>query len=148
MDFRKIFKNFLVCCSISFGIFAVFVTTEILENGSLHASKSSHTSLPSLNPGYNHKVKVHLTIRDGKDNKAERISYVFFDRNKIALRKGSPLRANYHTSLSPGTYIVEWGLLKTKTGFSREATFRKKVTIKEKSPWVEIKIEGDELSVS
>ncbi len=146
MDPRKIFKNFLLCSAVSFVVFGVFIFS---KTRLIHAANTSrHYSLPSLKPGFHHKVKVHLMVKDGKDIDTARVIYVIFNGKEIPLKKGSPLRANYHTSLKPGTYPIEWSLLKAKTGFTREANFHKRVKIKEGTPWVEIKIEGDELSIN
>ncbi len=101
-------------------------------------------------PGNPSLVRVEVLVRDSPALAGVQIRNVIFDQKEIPLKPRDILgkRASASFQLPPGNYTLRWTVEKDKVIWPRTTTHEEIITIDPKDLWIQILIEGDQVSIS
>lgn len=95
------------------------------------------------------KTIVQITFRDPDDDANTIIRSAYFQGKTIPLRNRSPnrFRAEIHKKLPAGTYEIRWVVETDISTFSEIKEIRKTFIIRPQDVWVDILIEGENMTL-
>ncbi len=95
-------------------------------------------------------VRVEVLVRDSSDLAGVQIRNVTFNGQEIPMKPRDILgkRASASFQLPPGNYILRWTVEKDKIIWPRTISHEEVVTISPRDLWIQILIEGEQVSIS
>ncbi len=104
-----------------------------------------HVVGPSV-PGQ-HVVRVEVLVYDDPAQGGLRPQEVIFNGHSIALKPRDihSYRGGGSFQVAPGTYPLEWVVLRDKITWPRTLTYKESIVIDKSSMWVQVTIRGGQL---
>ena len=101
-------------------------------------------------PGNPQLVQVQVVVRDSLDEQGPQVTNVWFNQQSIPLKPRDIYgnRGMGSFQVPPGEYKLQWKLNRNKLVWPRTVDREEKVTVSPRDQWLEIKIEGDQVSIS
>ncbi len=94
-------------------------------------------------------VRIELHVKDGPKSGSPQVESVTFDGQSIPLKPRGVFgkRGVASFQLPPGTYLLQWEVSRNKWVWPRTTSHKKEVHIDGKELWIQIIIEGDNVSI-
>lgn len=112
-------------------------------------SQSTYFGPTSSVPGNPELIKVEVLIHDSPKLSGVQIQSVVFNGQAIPLKPRDIFgkRGEASFQLPPGTYSLRWTVQRDKLLWPRTLSFSEEVILDAKDLWVQILIEGEEVSI-
>jgi len=100
-------------------------------------------------PGNPQLVQIEVLVRDSPETAGVQIQSVIFNGQAIPLKPRDIFgkRASASFQLPPGNYMLRWTVNRNKLIWPRLITHEEEVTLDPRDLWIQILIEGEQVSI-
>ena len=139
----------LFVASFSFLFLKPHVNPSNLEGPKLFASNTYLGPTKPI-PGHPKLIRVEVLVNDAYDASGPQVVRVEFNRINIPLKPRDIYgnRGSGSFQVPPGKYKLQWTINQDKANWPRTIVHEEEVTISPRDLWIQILIEGEEVTIS